>query len=104
MMIWWLNSVLVAFYYGNNTYPSHDPPKMGFLSTVPQDAASQLVSAVAAVKTGDNFPCRFLPTPSLFPLLLPTTVISEVAPSGTFNPAGTASNGVPLATATGGAT
>ena len=72
MMIWWLNSVLVAFYYGNNTYPSHDPPKMGFLSTVPQDAASQLVSAVAAVKTGDNFPCRFLLAPSLFPLLLPT--------------------------------
>ncbi|EDR10123.1 uncharacterized protein LACBIDRAFT_318129 [Laccaria bicolor S238N-H82] len=79
-----LKSVLAAFYYGNITHPSHDPPKMGFLSTVPQDAASQLVSAVAAVKTGDNFP-----------------YISEVAPSGTFKPAGTASNGVPLATATG---
>ena len=59
MIIWWLDSVLAAFYFGNITYPSHDPPKMGFLSTVPQDAASQLVSAVAAVKTGDNFPGRF---------------------------------------------
>jgi len=60
MMIWWVNSVLAAFYYGNITYPSRDPPRMGFLSTVPEDAASQLVSAVAAVQTGDNFPCRFL--------------------------------------------
>ena len=38
MMIWWVNSLLAAFYYGNITYPSHDPPKMGFLLTVPQDA------------------------------------------------------------------
>ena len=30
--------LLVAFYYGNITYPSHDPPKMGFLLTDPQDA------------------------------------------------------------------
>ncbi|EDR09872.1 uncharacterized protein LACBIDRAFT_318140 [Laccaria bicolor S238N-H82] len=82
-----LKSVLAAFYYGNITHPSHDPPKMGFLSTVPQDAAAQLVSAVAAVKAGDNFP-----------------YISEVAPSGTFKSAGTASNGVPLATAAGHAT
>ena len=72
MMIWWVNSVLAAFYYGNITHPSRDPPKMGFLSTVPQDAASQLVSAVAAVKTGDNFPCRFLPPSLPFPLLLST--------------------------------
>ncbi|KIJ93822.1 hypothetical protein K443DRAFT_377715 [Laccaria amethystina LaAM-08-1] len=82
-----LKSVLAAFYFGNITYPSHDPPRMGFLSTVPQDAASRLVSAVAAVQTGDNFP-----------------YISEAAPSGTFKPAGTASNGVPVATATGRAT
>ena len=59
------------------------PPKI--LSTVPQDAASQLVSAVAAVKTGDNFPCRFILPPSLSPCFYPLpTVISEVAPSGTF--------------------
>lgn len=100
-----VNSVLAAFYFGNVTYPSRDPPRMGFLSTVPQDAASQLVSAVAALKTGDNYPCRFLLPP--FPLLLLTPVptdISEVAPSGTFKPAGTASNGVPVATGTGHAT
>jgi len=82
-----LKSVLAAFYFGNITYPSRDPPRMGFLTSVPQDAASQLVSAVAAVKTGDDFPA-----------------ISEVAPSGTFTPAGTGSNGVPVATGTGRAT
>jgi hypothetical protein len=42
-----------------------------------------------------------------FTLLLLTplpTAISEVAPSGTFTPAGTGSNGVPVATGTGRAT
>ena len=97
---------MAAFYFGNITYPSRDPPKMGFLSTVPQDAASQLVSAVAAVKTGDNFPGRFSLLPFFTPSLLTPlpTAISEVAPSGTFKPAGTASNGVPVATGTGRAT
>ena len=33
-----LSSVLSTFYYGNLTYPSRGPPKLGFLSTVPPDA------------------------------------------------------------------
>ena len=82
LMIWWVNSVLAAFYYGNITHPSRDPPKMGFLSTVPQDAESQLVSAVAAVKKGDNLPCRFLLPPALSPFFYPPPPYSSIG-SGT---------------------
>ncbi|KAF7369314.1 Peptidase A1 domain-containing protein [Mycena venus] len=32
-----LKGVLASFYYGNITYPSVDPPRIGFLSTVPAD-------------------------------------------------------------------
>ncbi|KAG6910344.1 hypothetical protein DXG01_011413 [Tephrocybe rancida] len=61
-----LKSVVASYHYGNLTHPSHDPPKMGFLSTVPADAAAQLKAAVAAAKSGDgNFPA-----------------VSEDAPSG----------------------
>jgi hypothetical protein len=34
------NSNLVAFYYGNLTHPSLDPPRIGFLSMVPDNADS----------------------------------------------------------------
>lgn len=51
------HSVLAAFYYGNLTYPTHDPPKMGFLSTVPSDASDRMEAAVAAAgKVNNNFP------------------------------------------------
>ena len=49
---------MVAFYYGNLTRPSQDPPRVGLLSTVPSDAGSALQEAVAsAVKNGGIFPC-----------------------------------------------
>jgi hypothetical protein len=35
-----MNSNLVAFYYGNLTHPSVDPPRIGFLSMVPDNASS----------------------------------------------------------------
>ena len=82
MMISCVNSVLAAFYYGNITCPSHDPLKMGFLSTVLQDAAAQLVSAVATVKMGDNLPCRSLLLPSLSPFFYPPPPYSSIR-SGT---------------------
>jgi len=79
-----LKSVLAAFYYGNLTYPSKDPPRIGLLSTVPTGAASDLVSAVAeASANGGNFP---------------TT--SDPAPSGAFSPEGTGTAGVAQAPTT----
>ncbi|KAG7445536.1 acid protease [Guyanagaster necrorhizus] len=57
-------SNLVAFHYGNLTYPSVDPPRVGFLSTVPDNADSLLQQAVQdAEANGGNFECVLLFTP-----------------------------------------
>ncbi|KAI0816835.1 acid protease [Trametes gibbosa] len=48
-----LKSTLVAFYYGNLTHPSVDPPRVGFASLVPPDAAERLRDAVARAGDGD---------------------------------------------------
>jgi phytepsin len=53
--------VLASFYYGNLTYPSRDPARVGFLSTVPADADQEMKNAVmSASVNGGNFPgtCR----------------------------------------------
>ena len=55
------SSALTTFYYGNLSHPSQDPPKLGFLSTVPPDASSRMQSAAsAAAKANNNFPCMSL--------------------------------------------
>ncbi|KAF8328165.1 aspartic peptidase domain-containing protein [Cantharellus anzutake] len=49
-----LKSVLASFYYGNLTHPSVDPPRMGFVSTVPPNSKDLFA---AAIKTAhNNFP------------------------------------------------
>lgn len=51
-----LKSNLVAFYYGNLTNPSVDPPRIGFLSMVPSNASALLTGAVTnATRNGGNF-------------------------------------------------
>lgn len=50
------HSNLVAFHYGNLTHPSVDPPRIGFLSTVPANADDLLKQAVLdAENNGGNF-------------------------------------------------
>ncbi|KAF9456223.1 aspartic peptidase domain-containing protein [Collybia nuda] len=79
-----LKSVLASYHYGNLTYPSQDPPRMGFLSTVPSDANDQMREAVKdASQNGGNFP-----------------VLSEVAPTGAPEVTHTNANGVPEAKTT----
>jgi len=48
-----IKSNLVAFYYGNLTHPSVDPPRIGLLSTVPANANADLVQAVESA-SADN--------------------------------------------------
>ena len=56
-----LKSNLVAFYYGNLTHPSVDPPRIGFLSLVPQNASQLLQVAVGeAVQNDGTFECESL--------------------------------------------
>lgn len=51
-----LKSNLVAFYYGNLTHPSVDPPRIGFLSMVPKNASTLLEEAVSeALEDNDLF-------------------------------------------------
>ncbi|KAG2138469.1 aspartic peptidase domain-containing protein [Suillus clintonianus] len=52
-----LKGVLAAFYYGSFAGPSQDPPRIGFLSTVPSDAGEQLEDTVsAAAMEQDDLP------------------------------------------------
>ncbi|KZV64764.1 acid protease [Peniophora sp. CONT] len=49
-------SNLVAFYYGNLTHPSVDPPRIGFLNMVNANASAELADAVSSAKAnGGNF-------------------------------------------------
>ncbi|KAK7044361.1 peptidase A1 domain-containing protein [Favolaschia claudopus] len=49
-------SNIVAFHFGNLTHPSQDPPRIGFVSRVPDNAAEELEEAVdEAVENGGNF-------------------------------------------------
>ncbi|KAJ7256203.1 aspartic peptidase domain-containing protein [Mycena haematopus] len=78
-----IKGVLASFYYGNITYPSADPPRIGLLSTVPADGgAAALQSAVenAINHNGGN-----------------EYTTSNVAPTGVPVAAGTGASGVPLA-------
>ncbi|THH04541.1 hypothetical protein EW145_g5443 [Phellinidium pouzarii] len=51
-----LKGVLSSFYYGNITHPSMDPPRIGFLSTIPNDTAIRLAAAVHAGEDMGGFP------------------------------------------------
>ncbi|EKM52972.1 uncharacterized protein PHACADRAFT_259144 [Phanerochaete carnosa HHB-10118-sp] len=78
-----LKSVLAAFYYGNLTNPSQDPPRIGLLSTVPSDGGEQLKEAISAAEAAHA----------------PLTATSDPAPSGTYVALTTGVGGVPQATA-----
>ncbi|OBZ78046.1 Cathepsin E [Grifola frondosa] len=77
-----LKSALIAFYYGNITHPSRDPPRVGLLSTVPSNAGDELEEAVqAAVAAGGIFPST-----------------SDVAPLSAYVATATGCSDVPQAT------
>ncbi|THV05895.1 acid protease, partial [Dendrothele bispora CBS 962.96] len=60
-----MKSNLVAFYYGNLTHPSVDPPRIGFLSTVPSNADILLEQAVADAKAnGGTFDSTSVAAPT----------------------------------------
>jgi hypothetical protein len=70
-------STLVAFYYGNLTHPSVDPPRIGFLSAVPDNADQLLQDAVQnATLNGGNFPYAVEPAPIASAALKPQITVS----------------------------
>ncbi|KAF5353671.1 hypothetical protein D9758_008648 [Tetrapyrgos nigripes] len=62
-----LKSVLTSFHYGNISHPSQDPPRIGFLSTVPPDSDKRYLDAVEAASDSRNFPAIFQPAPADLP-------------------------------------
>ncbi|KAI0754817.1 aspartic peptidase domain-containing protein [Daedaleopsis nitida] len=66
-----LKSNLVIFYYGNISNPSVDPPRIGFLSLVPQNADDLLDQAVDdAQAAGGNFDTKQDAAPTASSLLI----------------------------------
>ncbi|KAF8879079.1 aspartic peptidase domain-containing protein [Gymnopilus junonius] len=77
-------SNIVAFYYGNLTHPSQDPPRIGFLSTVPDNADKLIQDAIRnATLNGGNFPYAVQPAPTELAAVQPHTVVS---PAGEYIP------------------
>ena len=60
---------LVAFHYGNLTHPSMDPPRIGLLSLVPENANSVLEEVVSEAQATGGFESKCRPLLS-FTLLL----------------------------------
>ncbi|KAI0344431.1 acid protease [Trametopsis cervina] len=77
-----LKSNLVAFYYGNLTHPSLDPPRIGFMSQVPQDATDLLEQAVSeAQQSGGVFESTVDAAPTASTVLSLGATSSTAAPS-----------------------
>ncbi|KAI0826929.1 acid protease [Trametes gibbosa] len=66
-----LKSNMVVFYYGNLTHPSVDPPRIGFVSLVPQNADALLDDAVEdAQKAGGVFESKADSAPTASSLII----------------------------------
>lgn len=76
-----LKSVVSSFYFGNLTHPSADPPRMGFLSTVPADASQNLKAAVAQVQASSAgvYPTQIISSPPSSPSA--PHVVNAVSPN-----------------------
>lgn len=95
-----LKSTLVAFYYGNLTHPSQDPPRIGFMSMVPANASQILEGDVSAAQAdGGSFSSKHRVLCSEFLLLLWHTNVASLR-SGTEDAAPTASTVVDVSTET----
>ena len=74
---------VVAFHYGNLTHPSVDPPRIGFLSIVPNNASQLLTDAVKSAQQNGNFEGAFIlfnHTSAVHSRFFPAT--TQVAPTG----------------------
>jgi len=75
-----LKSNIVTFYFGNITNPSQDPPRMGFMSTVPADAVTLYANAVSAAGSVGGFPSR-VESPPASNSTFATTIVNVPAPT-----------------------
>jgi len=73
-------STLVAFYYGNLTHPSYDPPRIGFLSMVPDNVDALLQNDIAQAQTNGG---KFESTSQLAPTNVAGTISVTPTPEST---------------------
>jgi hypothetical protein len=86
-------SNLVAFYYGNLTNPSVDPPRIGFLSMVPNNASAILQNDIAHAEanggnfqsTSQNAQTNATGTVLVTPTILPSPPSKSESPSSSAN-------------------
>ncbi|KAI0748391.1 aspartic peptidase domain-containing protein [Daedaleopsis nitida] len=79
-----LKSNMVVFYYGNLTHPWVDPPRMGFLSLVPDNAGELLQDAVKSAETaGGKFASTSQAAPTSSSLItgIPSVTVPGRVPS-----------------------
>lgn len=72
-----MRSVLAAFYYGNLTRPSQDPPRIGLLSTVPSDGDERLKEAISAAEAAHAPLAGTCPSPLLCRSLFLTSTVQR---------------------------
>ena len=80
---YFLRSVLSSYYYGNLSHPTQDPARIGFLSTVPQDAGERYTSVL---RTADkNLYASAEPAPTWLPIAAGTNSVGvqEAQTTGT---------------------
>lgn len=91
-------SVLAAFYYGSFTGLSQDPPRIGFLSTVPSDAGQRLEDAVSAASTEQyDLPGWFSSSDIGRPSYHSPAGTKMLPPSSLSSPLSTGIGGIPMA-------
>jgi len=78
-------SNLVVFYFGNLTHPSVDPPRIGFLNTVPSNADELLKQAVQRAQANQGrFPTKSdVASPATITQHVPATTMSIPPPAPT---------------------
>ncbi|TFK52169.1 acid protease [Heliocybe sulcata] len=74
-------SNLIAFYYGNLTHPSQDPPRIGFMSLVPSDADTKLQAAVSAAQQNNGIFASTSDNPLAATAHIASTTYSMSAPT-----------------------
>ncbi|TDL16844.1 acid protease [Rickenella mellea] len=91
-----LKSATVAFYYGNLTHPSSDPPRIGFLSTVPPNANDQYKAIVNQAANGGGFVATSIAAPPA--TISPSLGLSAIRPIASVSGSVTSSASASVAT------
>jgi len=75
-----LKGVISSFYFGNISYPSQDPPKIGLFSTVPSNASDIMKADASAAISAGTFP--FTSQAASSNVAIPTATVTHTSTIG----------------------